>query len=104
MMSLDLALRKCGIGPRVRERILRLNAGVSRPAGSRLRGWRPAPTAKMAMCLWDLISKGEIFRRFGRGAWENLEGWPEAIRKDGRRKYATRIALEDNLHMARPRA
>lgn len=88
--------RQCcerGIGPTVRDRIVRLN-----PTGSesrRVRGWHPSATAKHLMMMHDVIGKGAFIKRHGRAAWDALPNG--MLWKCGRRKYLGRVAYLDNV-------
>ncbi len=78
---------------RVQERVRRLNQG--RKEGQRLRGYHFTPTLKNLRWQQDLIGKQEFLRRWGHERWDAL---PNGLKvKMGRRRYVTRITVEDHL-------
>jgi hypothetical protein len=83
-------LRRRHVAPAIIERVLRLNP--NHEPGERLRGIHYKRDPRWQSDWW---SRGDVIRRFGREAIARLPAW--AVRKDGKRVYYTREAVEDYL-------
>ncbi len=91
-MVFEAAMERKGMAPEVRARIRRLNTNYRE--GDVIRGYHPAWQASRE--YWrDIVSKSRFIRNYGRDAWAALPSG--VIRKNGKRCYVDRAAVEDRL-------
>jgi len=83
-----------GIGRDVVARVLRLNADV--PAGQRLRGWHPSPTARRSIHL-DVVTREDFEQKWGAHAARGLQPG-DFISGGGKRRWITGFAYRRGPH------
>lgn len=75
----------------VRNRIERLNPTLK--AYERPRGWHPTRSFKSIRFELDMVSRRDYEKRWGTGTFEHIR--PDLVRRDGKRKCATRHAMDE---------
>lgn len=90
-IDLELLIKLRRIGPTVAARMRRLNPEPT--LAQQLRGIRYKRTARDWYVITGAMSRGRFIRRFGREAWGRLPA--SAIWKDGRRKFVSLTAVEE---------
>jgi len=95
---LTARMDKLCVGPRVRERVLRLNPNPKE--GIMLRGWHRKKTLNNLRCMEDLVGRDDILRHYGkeRGTlvWRQIKR-TTCMSGHGKRKRFSRAMLLDNL-------